>query len=226
MSNLTKHIAGDKRVLPNEFYRAQPQVLRVVLQTLGRALSATISIIGEARIHEPRFTRQLLLDFQRARDNTPATPRYDLTHQPELPIEDATTGAVTALRRLDFRLLFSQQVGRTGDYLCLECKYLDTMDRNTDLNYVNEGVHRIVDGDYARNHPWAIMVGLERRGPLNITFKHINERLVSKYGTDCSFKDTPSIRLPNVQESEHYQAGGSHKITIVHAIYLIVPNQF
>ena len=222
MSNLTKHIAGDKRVLPNEFYNARPQVLRVVLQTLGHALSATISIIGEVRIHEPRFTRQLLSDFERARDNTPGTPRYDLTHQPELPIANAA-GAVTAFRRLDFRLLFSQQVGRTGDYLCLECKYLDAMARNTDLNYVKEGVARIVDGDYARDHPWAIMVGLERRGPLNITFEHINERLVSKYGTECSFKDTPSIRLPNVQESEHYQAGGPHRITIVHAIYLIVP---
>ena len=153
MSNLTKHITEDKRVLPNEFYHAQPQVLRVVLQTLERALSATISVIGDVRIHEPRFTRQLLHDFERARDNTPGTPRYDLTHQPELPIPNAA-GAVTTFRRLDFRLLFSQQVGRTGDYLCLECKYLDAMDRKTDLNYVKEGVARIVDGDYARNHPW------------------------------------------------------------------------
>lgn len=195
-------------------------MLRAVLQTLERAIAATVTAVGEVRIHEPRFTRQLLLDFERARDNTPGTPRYDITHQPELPIAD-DKGVVAELRRLDLRLVFLQQVGRTGDYLCLECKYLDTRVRDTDREYVNEGVDRIVVGDYAANHPWAVMVGLERNGPVNLAFDHIDARLVSKYGRSAGLKKTSGIALSNVRESDHYQSGGSHRITIVHAIYLI-----
>lgn len=220
MSILSKHISEEKRILRNQFYRAKPQVLRAVLQTLERAIASTVAVIGEVRIYEPRFTRQLLLDFERARDSTPGSPRYDITHQPELPIAD-DKGVVSDLRRLDLRLVFLRQVGRTGDYLCLECKYLDTMDRDTDREYVNEGVDRIVVGDYAAKHPWAVMVGLERSGPIELSFDHINSRLVSKYGRLGGLKTTSSIGLDYVQESDHCQAGGPHRITIVHAIYLI-----
>jgi hypothetical protein len=219
---LAEHLAGDTRALPNRFYRARPQVLRIVLQTLGRALARTMETIGETRLTEPRFTRQLFLDFEKARDETPGSPRYDITHQPELPIA-GETGAVAVLRRLDLRLVFLRQVGRTGDYLCLEFKYVDTSDRSTDREYVNEGVDRIVIGDYARDHPWAIMVGLERTGPLDRTAAHIGSRLASKYGTSQSYVPSARIALPHVHESEHHQAGGSHQITIVHAFYLVRP---
>ena len=80
---------------------------------------------------------------------------------------------------------------------------------------MNEGVHRIVMGDYARNHPWAIMVGLERVGPICMSIQKVEARLVGKYGNNHGFKPNPSVKLSNVRESEHYQAGGSHKITIV-----------
>lgn len=222
MSVLTRHISEGKRALPNGFYRARPQVLRIVLQTLERALRSTVSVIGDADVYEPRFTRQLLVDFELARDNTPSSPRYDITHQPELPIANKE-GVVSSHRRLDLRLVFLRQVGRTGDYLCLECKYLDSADRNTDREYVDEGVDRIVIGDYARNHPWAVMVGLEKRGPIELSVKHINARLLAKYGKSAAIKSSLSIGLPNVHESEHFQAGGPHRITIVHAMYLIVP---
>lgn len=219
MSVLGEHLAGGTRAFPNGFYRAQPQVLRVVLQTLERALARTISIVGDARLTEPRFTRQLSLDFEKARDETPGSPCYDITHQPELPIADAS-GAVAILRRLDLRLVFRRQVGRTGDYLCMELKYLDTSNRDTDRQYVNEGVDRIVIGDYARDHPWAIMIGLERTGPLDVSARHVGARLLSKYGTGLSYAPSTRIGLPHVHESEHLQAGGPHQITIVHAFYL------
>lgn len=209
----------DVRVLPNEFYRVRPQVLRVVLQTLERALAATMSILGDAHIYEPRFTRQLLLDFERARDETTNSPRYDITHQAELPIADAT-GAVARFRRLDFRLVFLRQVGRTGDYLCLEVKYLDTSDRGTDYDYVKDGVDRIVIGDYAKGHPWAIMVGVERSGPLTTTAEHVNSRLMQTYGSAHGLRDSTRVRLPHVYESDHSQDSGPHQITILHAFYL------
>ena len=221
MSVIGEHVAEGVRVLPNDFYRVRPQVLRVVLQTLERALAATVAVVGDARIYEPRFTRQLLLDFERARDDTPGTPRYDITHQPELPISDAS-GSVASLRRLDFRLIFLRQVGRTGDYLCLEFKYLDAKNRRTDDDYVKDGVDRIVVGDYANGHPWAIMVGLERSGPIDASIQHVNSRLVRKYGTDHGLKCSLNIRLLNVYESDHFQGSGLHKITIVHAFHLIV----
>ena len=220
MSVLSGHLKEGIHTLPNGFHRVRPQVIRVVLQTLKRALAETVSTVGRTRLHEPRFTRQLLLDFERARDDTPSTPRYDITHQPELPIPD-TSGAVASHRRLDFRLVFLRQVGRTGDYLCLECKYLDTSDRDTDRAYVNEGVDRIVIGDYARNHPWAIMVGLERVGPICMSIQNVDARLVAKYGKNHGFKPKPSVKLSNVRESDHYQTGGLNKITIVHAFFLI-----
>ena len=222
MSVIGNHVAEGIRVLPNDFYRVRPQVLRVVLQTLERALATTVSIVGDARIHEPRFTRQLLLDFERARDGTPGTPRYDITHQPELPIS-GESGSVATLRRLDFRLKFLRQVGRTGDYLCLEFKYLDANERRTDYDYVNDGVNRIVVGDYAKGHPWAIMVGLERRGPLDISIQHVDLRLIHKYGADHGLTISSSIRLPNVYESGHCQGDERHRIAIVHAFHLIVP---
>ena len=193
-----------------------------MLQTLERALTETVSVFGTNRILEPRFTRQLLLDFQSARDNTSGTPRYDITHQPELPIAN-DAGVVETYRRLDFRLLFLQQVGRTGDYLCLEVKYLDASDRSSDYEYVGQGVDRIVVGDYARGHPWAIMAGLERVGPIGISISNVNSRLKQRYGKKNGFKSTPSIGLPNVHESDHLQDGRPHKITIVHAFYFIVP---
>jgi hypothetical protein len=222
VSVLGEHLAGGTQALPNSFYRARPQVLRIVLQTLERALTATVTIVGDVRIHEPRFTRQLFLDFERARDETPGSPRYDITHQPELPIADES-GSVAVLRRLDLRILFQRQVGRTGDYLCLECKYLDANDRRSDREYVDEGVDRIVIGDYAAHHPWAVMVGLERSGPLGLAADNVNARLVAKYGLGHGFKSKSDIRLENVRESDHLQAGGPHQITIIHALYLISP---
>jgi hypothetical protein len=202
------------------FHRARPQVLRIVLQTLDRAVAAAVCRIGGERLLEPQFTRQLLLDFESARDAMPGSPRYDITHQPELPIADGE-GRAASLRRLDLRILFRAQLGRTGDYLCVECKYLDTTDRNLDREYVNEGVDRIVIGDYARHHPWAVMVGLERTGPLHATASHVDARLVARYGANAGFKANSSIRLPFVRESDHDQAGGPHRITIVHSFHLI-----
>ena len=214
-----KFSVEEVRVLPNEFYRVRPQVLRVVLQTLERALAATMSILGDTHIYEPRFTRQLLVDFERARDGTPGSPRYDITHQAELPITD-TSGAVARFRRLDFRLVFLKQVGRSGDYLCIEVKYLDTRDRRSDYDYVSDGVDRIVIGDYAKGHPWAIMVGVERHGPLTLSAQQVSSRLVQTYGSAHGLKNSTSVRLPNVYESDHPQAGGPHQITILHAFYL------
>ena len=222
MSRLARHVTDEAHGLPGGFYRARPQVLRVVLQTLGRALVCTVSHVGNVSIHEPRFTRQLLADFQRARDETPGSPRYDITHQPELPIAGAS-GVVEAFRRLDFRLVFLRQVGRTGDYLCLECKYLDATARRTAREYVDNGVHRIVVGDYARNHPWAVMVGLERVGPLRSSVCNVNERLLEKYGDGHGIRSAPEIDLPDVYQSDHRQGGGPHRISILHAFYLIAP---
>jgi len=220
MSILAEHLAPGALTRPNYFYRAKPQILRVVLETLGQALARTIAMVGDVKLTEPRFTRQLFLNFERARDETPGSPRYDITHQPELPIAD-TTGALVALRRLDFRLVFLRQVGRTGDYLCLEFKYLDTRDRSTDREYVAEGVNRIVIGDYAHGHPCAIMVGLERTGPLEQTSAHIGARLITRYGAGTGYRSSARIALPYAFESNHLQADGPHQITIVHAYYLI-----
>jgi len=222
VSILIEHLSPSALARPNGFYRARPQVLRVVLETLGRALDQTVAIVGDVRLTEPRFTRQLFLDFERARDETPGSPRYDITHQPELPIAGAT-GAVAELRRLDFRLVFLRQVGRTGDYLCLEFKYLDTNDRNTDREYVTEGVDRIVIGDYAFKHPWAIMVGLERTGPLERTSGNIGARLTARYGAGVDYRSSVEIGLPNAFKSDHLQANGPHQVTIIHAYYLLQP---
>lgn len=195
-------------------------MLRTVLRTLERAISSTVAIVGDVRVHETRFTRQLLVQFERARDTTPGSPRYDISHQPEVPITDGK-GAVIKHRRLDLRLVFQRQLGRTGDYLCLECKYLDTNDRHTDREYVDEGVERVVCGDYACNHPWAVMIGLERTGPLSQAAEHVDKRLQHRYGGDCGFKGESCVRLPNVFESDHLQAGGPHQISIVHCFYLL-----
>lgn len=203
---------------PSPFHRARPQILRSVLRTLDQAIAATARRLGEVRIHEPRFTRQLLLDLEAARDADPRSPRYDITHQPELPIP-GPDGKVESLRRLDLRLLFPQQVGRTGDYLCLECKYIDTTDVATDREYVEEGVDRIVVGDYARLHPWAVMVGLERSGPIAEAADRIAARLTARYG--AGFVRDPEIRLPFVWESDHLQNGGPHCIRILHSLHLI-----
>lgn len=202
------------------FHRARPQVMRFVLRTLDRAVGATVRKVGGAKLLEPQFTRQLLLDFEAARDAEPNSPRYDITHQPELPIA-GDDGVAASLRRLDLRILFRRQVGRTGDYLCVECKYLDTQDRALDREYVSEGVDRIVIGDYARHHPWAVMVGLERTGPLDMAASHVHGRLVVRYGESSGFKAVSAINLPFVHESEHVQADGPHRITILHSFHMI-----
>lgn len=133
MSTLDDHFSEGAKTLPNVFYKVQPQVLRTVLLTLQRAVGATAAALGEARVLEPRFTRQLAEEFESARDATPGSPRYDITHQPELPITNAE-GLVVRYRRLDIRILFARQLGCRGDYLCLECKYLDATDRATDAD--------------------------------------------------------------------------------------------
>jgi hypothetical protein len=202
------------------FYRARPQILKSVLATLQEAVAATVAVVGEERILEPRFTRQLAVDFERIRAATPGAPRYDIVHQPELPITDER-GAVVRYRRLDIRLLFLRQVGTPGDYLGLECKYLDAHDRSTDADYVDDGVERIVCGDYSRAHSWAVMVGLERRGPLDLSVANVDARLRERYGQEAGLKSTCRVRLSNVRESEHLQAGGPHRICILHGFFLI-----
>ena len=123
MSVLSGHLREGIHNLPNGFYRVRPQVIRVVLQTLERALAATISTVGSARIHEPRFTRQLLLDFERARDDTPFTPRYDITHQSELPIPD-TSGSLRLIAGLISGLFFS---GKWGGQVTTSVSNLSTL---------------------------------------------------------------------------------------------------
>jgi len=221
LSLLGGHLTGEAGTPPTTaFYRARPQILRSVIITLQQAVAATVAVVGDRRILEPRFTRQLAVDFERVRAATPGAPRYDIVHQPELPIVDEG-GAVVRYRRLDIRLLFLRQVGTPGDYLGLECKYLDASDRNTDAEYVDDGVERIVCGDYSRNHPWAVMVGLERRGPLIRSAANVDARLRERYGQDAGFKSTCGVRLENVRESEHLQAGGLHRISILHSFFLV-----
>jgi hypothetical protein len=221
LSLLSGHIANGASPSPTSaFYRARPQILKSVLTTLQQAVSATIAVVGEQRILEPRFTRQLAVDFERIRATTPGAPRYDIVHQPELPILDRN-GTVVRYRRLDIRLLFLRQVGAPGDYLGLECKYLDAGDRSTDADYVDDGVERIVCGDYSRHHPWAIMVGLERRGPIHRTAANVDARLRERYGDAAGFKPSCRVRLQNIRESEHLQGGGPHRISILHGFYLI-----
>jgi hypothetical protein len=221
VSTLGHYFSEEAKALPNVFYKVQPQVLRTVLLTLQRAIAATVAVLGEVRVLEPRFTRQLAADFESARDATPGSPRYDIVHQPELPITNAAEGIVVRYRRLDIRILFARQLGCRGDYLCLECKYLDATDRATDADYVDEGVERIVSGEYAAGHPWAVMVGLERVGPLAVSVSHVDERLRARYGPEGAFTATPRVRLTFVRESQHSQAGGPHRITIIHGFFLI-----
>jgi hypothetical protein len=65
------------------------------------------------------------------------------------------------------------------------------------------------------------MVGLERVGPTETSAEHVCERLRARYGPAGESKASASINLGNVRESEHLQAGGPHRITIIHAFYLI-----
>jgi len=220
MSVLVGYGAVGPPVTSSAFARVRPQVLRVVMMTFQQAVSDTVARLGAGRVLEPRFTRQLFLDFQQARDRTPGSPRYDIAHQPEHVVPDAQ-GAIERLFRLDLRLVFNQQLGRTGDYLCMECKYLDTTDRATDLAYVNDGVQRFVSGDYGRGHHWAVMVGLERTGPLSQMVSRLDQRLKARYGSNAGFRPRPSVRLADVSESIHIQAGGPHAIVILHGLYRV-----
>jgi hypothetical protein len=220
VSTLGDQFAEEAQSLPGAFYRVRPQILRCVLLTLKRAVATTAGVVGKVRVLEPKFTRQLVVDLEVARDSTPGSPRYDITHQPELPILDAD-GVVVRYRRLDIRILFARQLGRRGDYLCLECKYLDASDRRTAAEYVDEGVNRIVCGEYAAGHPWAIMVGLESVGPCKLSAANVNRCLRKRFGSEGGFRAAPRIRLEDVFESEHSQAEGSHRIVIVHCFLLI-----
>lgn len=218
MSALGEHIgAADTSASPNNFYRLQPQVLRRVLGALNIAIGETVALLGDVRMLEPRFTRQFAACFEDARDRAGGA-RYHIEHQAELPIRDPD-GRVVGFRRLDIRLLFTQQVGRRGDYLCVECKYLDATDRGSDDEYVKEGVDRIVTGAYALGHRYAIMIGLERAGPLNRTIANVNDRLTSRYGVGQGLRQAPRWALDAVRESDHPQAGGPHRITLVHGFW-------
>lgn len=199
------------------FHQIRPQVLRRVLSALDDAIGETVRLLGDVPQIEPRFTRQLAACFEDARDAVGGV-RYHIDHQAELPVVDAG-GRVIAHRRLDIRLLFTQQVGRRGDYLGIECKYTDASDRRTDDDYVGEGVDRIVSGAYAAGHPVAIMVGLERVGPLGRTITNVDARLQARYGPDQGLRAASSWRLPMVRESEHPQAGGPHRIVLVHGFW-------
>jgi hypothetical protein len=218
LSALGEHLgATGSAAVANSFYRLQPQVLRRVLGALDEAIRKTVALLGDIRRLEPQFTRQLAACFEDARDRAGGA-LYDILHQGELPVLN-DEGRVVSYRRLDIRLLFTQQVGRRGDYLCIECKYLDATDRGSDLEYVEEGVDRIVTGAYARDHRFAIMVGLERVGPLSRTIANVNDRLMRRYGKAQGLRPALRWKLGTAAESEHPQAGGPHRITLVHGFW-------
>ncbi len=218
MSALGDHLDAARAAgLPTGFYQVRPQVMRRLLGTLSDAIGATVALIGDVRTLEPRFTRQLAASFEDARD-AGGGGRYHIEHQGELPTKDAT-GRVISFRRLDIRIFFSQQIGRRDDYLCIECKYLDSSDRSSDAEYVSEGVDRIVSGAYAKGHAFAIMVGLERVGPLDKTIANVDRRLRSVYDAKQGLGDGARWRQTHVRESQHPQAGGPHLITIVHGFW-------
>lgn len=223
LSTITQQIRSSRPAVSPAFFAVQPQILRRLLLTLGRAIARTAGHFSNesSRVAEPIFTRQLCVDLEVERDQTPEAPRFDVTHQSELPTVDEV-GKVIGHGRLDLRILFPQQLGRTGEYLCLECKYLNVHDRATDLAYVREGVDRIVQGFYAVNHPWAVLVGLERSGPIQDSATHVDERLVEQYGVTGGFIANPLVKLANVHESHHLQGGGSHTIAILHAFFMVV----
>lgn len=220
MSALGDHLDAARAAgLPSSFYQVRPQVMRRLLATLSDAIGATVALIGDVRTLEPRFTRQLAASFEDARD-AGGGGRYHIEHQGELPTRD-DAGEVISFRRLDIRILFSQQVGRRDDYLCIECKYLDASDRSSDAEYVSEGVDRIVTGAYAKGHEFAIMVGLERAGPMTLAIANVDHRLRSVYAADQGLRDGGRWRRTNMRESHHPQSGGPHQITIVHGFWPI-----
>jgi hypothetical protein len=220
LSALGEHLgASGSATSANSFYRLQPQVLRRVLCALDEAIKETVALLGGIRRLEPQFTRQLAACFEDSRDRAGGA-LYHIDHQGELPIRNGE-GRVIFYRRLDIRLLFTKQVGRRGDYLCIECKYLDATDRGSDREYVEEGVNRIVTGEYALGHRVAIMIGLERIGPLSRTIANVHDRLTRRYGEDQGLRPAPRWKLCTAAESEHPQAGGPHRITIVHGFWPI-----
>lgn len=218
MSTLGEHLdPSTLACMPNNFYRVQPQVLRKVLSAIDTAVDQTVELLGDVRALEPQFTRQLAASLEDARDRAGGA-RYHIEHQGELPVRNAA-GLVIAYRRLDLRILFTRQVGRRGDYLCIECKYLDATDRKTDADYVDEGVDRIRSGAYAAGHRLAVMIGLERSGPILRTMRNVHLRLCSRYSKDEGLVAPTRWSQPNIRESTHPQGGGGHQITLVHCFW-------
>jgi hypothetical protein len=79
----------------------------------------------------------------------------------------------------------------------------------------------IVTGAYANGHEFAIMVGLERAGPIDRAVANVDLRLTTVYGADQGLREEGRWRRPNVRESHHPQSGGPHRITIVHGFWPI-----
>jgi hypothetical protein len=220
VSALGNHARGERRVSQNAFHVIQPQILRDVLSTLGRALDHALTRLPRPLPREPLFTRQVTVSFQaeRARNATPL--RYDIDHQSELLSADVDD-TLRLHKRLDVRIKFPEQVGAPLDYLCIEFKYLDVRDAKTSRDYVNEGVDRIVAGHYSAGHEWAVMVGLEQTGSLDHSAEAVNNQLVNRYGSNGGYRRPYRIRLPHVHESEHPQEGGPHRIVVVHYFTLV-----
>lgn len=220
MSALGEHARGERRVQASTFHVIQPQILRDVLGTLGRAVAHALLRLPRPLPREPSFTRQVTVSFRAERVQSRTPLRYDIDHQSEvLSVDD--DDRLCLHKRLDIRIKFPEQVGTPSDYLCIEFKYLDIVDPRTSREYVQEGVDRIVAGEYSMGHEWAVMVGLEQTGPLDQAADAVNARLNEIYGPNGGYRKPYRIRMPHVHESKHRQGLSSHPITIVHYFALV-----
>jgi hypothetical protein len=221
LSLLSGHLVGDgEHSANNGLLPSRPQILKSVLSQLySKRLQRPSRSSASAVFLEPRFTRQLAVAFERIRAATPGAPRYDIVHQPELPIVDAD-GAVVRSTAASTSVTVPASVGAPGDYLGLECKYLDANDRSTDADYVDDGWSASFSGDYSRDHPWAVMVGLDDAGVGQVC-SHVDARLRERYGQEAGFKSTCGCGSITFERASTCKLMGSHRILDLHAFFLI-----
>lgn len=107
-------------------------------------------------------------------------------------------------------------------YYAIECKRLNKYSQKIKY-YIDGGILRFVETDYAKNLPLAIMIGYAEKGDMEIIVDKINDRLDKKFAGIETLRNLTKYNVePNFDfcyHSRHIKKDKIGKISLYHLIF-------
>ena len=211
---------GGEMLLPPDEPAGRPS-LALTGDEVATVVDLACRGIQEARIYvtagmlEVPITRVVRKAMRRVKQRLSGLTNLEIHGEQEL--DDMATNDPAVLGRVEITLKFLHQFGDEDAYFGIESKRLGAGLHQLNKRYVTEGVDRFVSGQYAKGHPWGMMLGYVLALPVGQSVKSIDGYIRQAYGEAAKLQPAPSHELAlAVLLGSLVQGGSTHVIRILH----------